>query len=521
MGLPVGLVYDPSDKIVLDPDLSVREAISHLFAVFARTGSARAVVQEFARDGLLFPVRIRKGGHKGELTWTPLSHWQVLRTLHNPRYAGAFAYGRRREARTPDGKKTFLTLPREQWTALFCDSHPGYLTWEQFEINQQLLAANAQAHGRERDHGPAREGPALLQGLAICGRCGRRMTVRYHVRRGVPIPDYQCMRASIDTGGPRCLTVPGGAVDAAIGQLLLDTVTPLALDVALSVQAELENRAEEADALRRRRVERAREHADLARRRYLAVDPNNRLVADSLEADWNGALRALREAEDDYDKAAAQAAEALSEQNKTRIRGLATDFPALWSDPATAARERKRMTRLIIEDVTLVKTEQIHAHVRFRGGTTTSLTLPIPPTAWQARQTHPDTVALLDRLLDDHTDAQTAEQLNAAGHRSGEGKPFTAAIVIDVRRKYRLPNHTQRLRDRGLLTLTEIAELLHVHPHTIKDWHHAGLLAGHQANDKNEQLYEPPNPGDPRLVKHLGSRLNRRVLSQPAPGGAV
>jgi DNA invertase Pin-like site-specific DNA recombinase len=521
MGLPVGLVYDPADRVVLDPDTGVRDTINHLFAVFARTGSARAVVAEFARDGLLFPVRIRKGAHKGELAWAPLSHWQVLRTLHNPRYAGAFAYGRRREARTAQGKKTLLELPREQWTALFPDAHPGYLSWEQFEINRQLLAANATAHGRERDRGPAREGPALLQGLAICGRCGRRMTVRYHVRRGVQIPDYQCMRASIDTGGPRCLVVPGGAVDAAIGRLLLDTVTPLALDVALSVQAELETRADEADALRRRHVERARERADLARRRYLSVDPNNRMVADSLEADWNDALRALREAEDDYNKAAAAAAETLNDQNKARIRTLATDFPALWTDPAIAPRERKRTTRLIIEDVTLAKTEQIHLHVRFRGGTTTSLTTPIPPVAWQARQTHPDTIALLDRLLDQHTDAQTAEQLNAAGHRSGEGNPFTAAIVIDIRRKYQLPNHAQRLRGRGLLTLAQIADRLHVHPNTIKNWHRAGFLVGHKANDKNEILYEPPAAADPRLVPHLGSRLNRRVLSQPAHGGAV
>ena len=379
MPLPVGLVYDPADRVVLDPDASVRDAISHLFTVFARTGSARAVVQDFARDGLLFPVRIRKGARKGELTWTSLGHWQVLRALHNPRYAGAFAYGRRREARTPDGKKTFLTVPREQWTALFTDAHPGYLTWEQFEANQQLLLANAAAHGQERDRGPAREGSALLQGLAICGRCGRRITVRYHVRRGIQIPDYECVRACIDTGGPRCLTVPGAAVDTAVGQLLLDTVTPLALDVALSVQTELETRADEADTLRRRHVERTRQHADLARRRYLAVDPNNRLVADSLEADWNDALRALRAAEDDYDTAAAKAAETLSEQNKARIRSLATDFPALWSDPATPPRERKRMTRLVIEDITLAKTDQIHLHVRFRGGTTTSLTVPIPP----------------------------------------------------------------------------------------------------------------------------------------------
>ena len=167
-----------------------------------------------------------------------------------------------------------------------------------------LLAANAQAHGTDRAAGPAREGPALLQGLAICGRCGRRMTVRYHQRRGAQVPDYQCIGECIQAAARRAAwSIPGAGVDAAIGQLLLDTVTPLALEVALTVQAELEARADEADQLRRSHVERARQRAELARRRYLAVDPDNRLVADTLEADWNDALRALQAAQDDYERA--------------------------------------------------------------------------------------------------------------------------------------------------------------------------------------------------------------------------
>lgn len=287
MALPVGLVTDPAGKVVLDPDTGVRHAISHLFATFARTGSARAVVQTYAAEGLQIPLRVRTGAHKGELAWSPLRHWRVLRTLHNPRYAGAFVYGRRREKKTPDGRKTFETVPRDQWIALIHDAHAGYITWEQFETNQSLLAANKAAYGTERAAGPAREGSALLQGLVVCGRCGRRMTVRYHQRRGVEVPDYQCMSKCIQEGAPRCQAVPGGAVDAAISQLLIDTVTPLALEVALTVQAELDTRAEEADRLRRSHVERARHRADLARHRYLAVDPGNRLVADSLEADWN------------------------------------------------------------------------------------------------------------------------------------------------------------------------------------------------------------------------------------------
>ena len=519
--LPVGLVSDPAGKVVLDPDQGVQQALRHLFQTFERTGSARAVVQAFERERLRFPVRVRSGERKGELVWMPLRHWRVLRTLHNPRYAGAFVYGRRRTRKTPDGKTTLQELPREQWTALIPDVHPGYISFDEFERNQRLLAGNAHAYSAERAAGPAREGPALLQGLVVCGRCGRRMTVRYHHRRGVEVPDYQCIGESIQGGGPRCQTVPGKGIDVAIGELLLETVTPLALEVALTVQAELEARADEADRLRRSHVERARTRAELARRRYLAVDPDNRLVADTLEADWNDALRALQAAQDEYERASAVARAALGEEQKQRIRTLAADFPALWTNPATPQRERKRIVRLLIEDVTLNKTDAIHAHIRLRGGQTRSITLPIPPPAWKARKTNPDTLALLDRLLDEHTDAEVAAELNAAGHRSGEGKRFTRRIVLGLRRDHNLPSHAERLRARSLPTLCEIAALLGVSMSTIKAWHRAGLLTSEKANDKNERLYHPPRPGDPRLVKQLGRPLSERKPVESTPGGAV
>ena len=521
MGLPVGLVYDPAGNVVLDPDTGVQHAIRHVFALFARTGSARATVQQFNADGLLFPVRVRTGARKGELAWMPLQHWRVLRTLHNPRYAGAFAYGRRRERLDANGKKTLDTVPREQWIALFPNAHPGYISWDTYETNQKLLLGNATAHGQDRGAGPAREGTALLQGLAICGRCGRRMTVRYHTRRGVAVPDYQCMNRCIQDGGRRCLNAPGGVVDEAVGQLLLDTLTPHTLEVALTVQAELDTRAAEADALRRGHVERARHRADLARRRYLAVDPDNRLVADSLEADWNDALRALQTAQDDYERASAAAQTALTDQVRDKIRSLATDFPTLWSNQNTPQRDRKRMVRLLVDDVTLHKTDRIHLHVRLRGGQTTSLAVAIPPKAWQVRQTHPDTLAALDRLLDTHTDAETAAALNATGHHSGEGKPFTGRIVLEARRSNSLPSHADRLRAKGLLTKTEIATKLGVHPSTIKSWTRTGILNSHKANDKNVRLYEPPTPGDPRLTTRQGSPLKKRVPTQPTPGGAL
>jgi DNA invertase Pin-like site-specific DNA recombinase/DNA-binding transcriptional regulator YiaG len=518
--LPVGLVYDPAGKVVLDPDAGVQHAVRHLFATFARTNSARATVQAFRDEGLLFPAQVRTGPHKGELTWMPLRHWRVLRTLHNPRYAGAFVYGRNRGRKTIDGKITVEKVPRDQWTALIHDAHVGYITWEQFELNQKLLAANAAAHARDGAAGPAREGPALLQGLAVCGRCGRRMSVGYHRRGDVEVPTYRCMGQAIQTGSPPCHTVPGATIDPAISQLLLDTVTPVALEVALTVQAELEARADEADALRRTHVERERHHAEMARRRYLAVDPDNRLVADSLEADWNDALRRLNDAETNYQNASAAARASLTGESKARIRALASDFPRLWSDPATPARERKRVARLLIEDVTIVKTDKIHLHIRFRGGQTTSLVVPVPLASYQARQTKAETLAALDRLLDTHTDAQAAEALNRDNHRSGTGQAFTPSIVLHLRRCNGLPSHLDRLRARGLLTIPELAERLGVHVSTIKAWHRAGLLASHQANEKI-WLFEPPAPGDARLVKRMGSRIDKRALTHASPGGAV
>ena len=519
-GLPVGLAYDVAGHVVLDPDAGVQQALRHLFAVFGRTGSARAVVAAFAAEKLPFPVRISTGPRKGELAWMPLTHWRVLRTLHNPRYAGAFVYGRRRGTTSANGKNSLQPLPRDQWTALIPGAHPGYITWETYEANQQILLGNAAARGDDRAAGPAREGTALLQGLAICGRCGRRMTVRYHARGGTEVPDYQCMRECIDNAGPRCQAIPGAPADAAIGQLLLEALTPLTLEVALTVQAEIEARAAEADAMRRGHVERARYRADLARCRYLAVDPGNRLVATTLEADWNDALRALQAAQDDYDNATTATA-ALTGTDKARIRALAADFPALWSDPATPQRERKRMARLLLDDVTMTKTDRIHLDVRFRGGQTTSLDIPIPLPSWQLRQTRPEVLAALDRLLEDHTDAQAAAALNAAGHRSGEGKPFTGRIVLELRRSHQLPSHADRLRARGLLTLAETADRLGVHVSTIKAWRRAGLLTAHQANDKNIPLFDPPDPADPRLAKRQGSKIARRVHTATTPGGAV
>src|SRR5258708_10750953 len=246
-GLPIGYLYDLADRPVKDPDTQIRGAVDRLFALFAQTGSARAVVIAFARDKLLFPARIRKGPHKGELVWEPLRHWRVLSLLHNPCYAGAFCYGRRRTTHTVDGKTGFELLPRDQWNTLIEDHHPGYISFQQWEANLTRLAGNAQSRGEEREAGPPREGPALLQGLVICARCGRRMTVGYRQYRGQLFPDYRCMSAAIQDGARVCQRIPGAKLDQAVATLLLGQLTPLAVEAALAVTDQITAHEQEAD----------------------------------------------------------------------------------------------------------------------------------------------------------------------------------------------------------------------------------------------------------------------------------
>jgi hypothetical protein len=417
----------------------------------------------------------------------------------------------------PAGSCRAPCCPGEEWISFLPGAHPGYLTLDQYDANRARLASNAAAHGRDRAAGPPREGPALLQGIIICGTCGQRMTVRYHQRRSRELPTYVCQRDGISRGRRICQAVPGAGLDKRIGQLLLDTLTPLAIEAALTVTAELEHRAAEADALRAAHVERARYHADLARRRYLAVDPANRLVADTLEADWNTALRALTQAQDTCEQARKHDTGQLTGAQQARIRQLATDLPAIWNDPATPARERKRIARLLLTDVTVTRTrDTITAHIRLPGGQHQTLTTPVPPTAAQMRKTPAGAVAAIDELLDAHTHAEIAGILNDRGLTSGEGRPFHRLTVRNIRDDYGLRSREQRLRDAGLLTLAETAALLGVSTGTVKTWHHAGLITGHPYNDKGQCLYPPPGPNPPARTQ--GRKLSkRRPASLPAP----
>jgi DNA invertase Pin-like site-specific DNA recombinase len=499
LALPVGLVYDGAGHVVLDPDTGVRAAVAMVFDTFAATGSACAVVKAFRVQDVTFPGRHHTGPYQGQLYWKPLTHTQTLKVLHNPRYAGAYCYGRSRHTSDLDGRHHRAAKPVQDWTVLIPGAHPGYISWAQYETNLATLTANAAAHDPDRAAratGPAREGPALLQGLAVCGRCGRRMTIRYHTLSDrTVVPDYVCQYQGIKTATPVCQFVTGTAVDAAVTAFVLATVTPLALEVALSVSDELIEQADRADAIRATGVQRAQHAADAARRRYLAVDATNRLVADSLEADWNTALRDLASAQDDYTKAKTDPAGLLSDAQRARVRALAGDFPKLWNDPATPMRERKRLIRLLVTDVTLTRHDPIvTVQLRLPGGQDHTLTIDIPPQRWHQHPTPAATLSVLDDLLESSTTGQTAAALTARGLTDGAGRPFTPDRVRYHCYHYTIPTRVQRLRTNGLLSLAETATAFGVHPATIRRWRELGLITAEQSSDDPAYMFHPDQP---------------------------
>lgn len=504
--MPIGFVHDPTGRVRLDPDLRIQDSVRQLLRTFERTGSASATVKAFREQGLKFPRHAIHGPRHGEILWSELTHSRTLFVLHNPTYAGAFTFGRTRQRKRPDGSTINKHLPQSEWTTLIRDAHEGYLSWEQYEQNLQRLRDNAKSYGQERERGAPREGPALLQGLAICAICSARMTVRYHQWGNQTRPTYVCQHMGIETGRPICQSIHGVGLDQAVGKLLVEMVTPMTLELALQVQKEIESRSAEHDAMRRQEVERARYECDLARRRYMQVDPDNRLVADSLEAEWNEKLRAHEQANERYQRQRDVEAAGLTDKQRASIMALAKDFPRLWNDPRTPDRERKRMARLLITDVTVLKGAEITAQIRFNGGTTHTLHVELPKRSWQLHQTPAAVVELVDQLLEVHNDAETARRLNALGMRSGWGHEFNQSIVRRIREQHHLQSQYERLRARGLLTKQEIAERLDVQPDTIKTWRRAGLLRAHRFTGRRECLFEIPDATSPVKHRHQGKK---------------
>ena len=503
--LPTGFAYDEAGNVVLDPDAQIRQTIAYFFETFLRVGSACQTVKVFRKEGLCFPSR-RLGG---TTVFQPLTASSAMRVLNNPRYAGVYVYGRRRYRRAADGtKKIQRKHEYSEWLACIPNAHPGYISWEQHQQNLKLLATNGRGYELARVS-PPREGVALLQGRAVCGRCGRHFRVRYVSRRGKREAWYVCDRANATLGWPNCQSIAGQAVDEAIGALVAERMTPAAVELALEIRREIEARHEEADQLRRRAIERAQIEADLAQRRFMLVDPSNRLVADTLEAEWNDKLRALAQAREERERGRQQDQLVVDDTIRQRLVVMTTDFKKLWNDPCTANRERKRLLAYIIEDATLIKLPRegiTNIHVRFKGGKTETLTTLNPKSSAQQIKTPTTIVELVNKLLDDHIYSEIADILNQQGLRpGGSARPgrsstrFTALRVAYLVHRYALRSRYERLRDRSMLTAAEAAARLCIHEATVIRWAEYGLITRHAYN-AHAYLYEMPDSNQP--AKH-------------------
>lgn len=516
--LPTGLVYNEAGEVILHPDSQVRETIAYFFETFSRVGSACQTVKVFRKDGVLCPSRIYSFGETG-IVYRQLTASAAIRMLYNPRYAGAYAYGRRKYHKTVKGVKVSPIQDSNDWTACIPNSHPGYITWEQYQENLSILKSNGRGYETARKS-PPREGPALLQGRALCGKCGRYFRVRYATRRGRNEAWYVCDRASGSNGESNCQSIAAAPIDDVIGNLVVETVKPTAIEQAVEIRKEIEARQEEANGLRRQAVDRAQYEAELAQRRFMKVDPDNRLVADTLEAEWNDKLRALAEVRREYEGYLKNQQELIDDKTQKRLMALTVDFKQIWNDPETSSRERKRMLACIIEDVTLVRisTDGItRCHIRFKGGRTETLIIENPKSSAEQIKTPPEIVELVDRLLDDYTCVDIAEKLNDDGFRPGfsarKGRAndtFTAKKVNYLVHNYNLRMRYERLRDKGYLNAKEMAERLNIHQHIVARWAKAGILKRHAYNG-HYFLYEPPDENTPQKKCSRWNTLEDRV----------
>lgn len=438
--LPVGYIHDSDGKTIMDPDEEVQHAVSTLFRVFRSSGSAYGVVRYFAENNILFPKRAYGGAWDGTITWGTLTHSRVLTVIHNPAYAGAYVYGRYRDNKTINADGHFdhhpVRLPdKEDWKVFLPGHHQAYISWDDFEENQKQLDSNRTNSER---CGPAREGAALLTGVLLCGKCGRRMTVRYTGTGGIR-PLYECVGRWEHGNKATCSSVPADALDRAVSEKILSIMKPSELELSLKVMHSICDANRMSDKQWLLAIERAQYEADRAERQFMLADPENRLVVRSLEANWNQRLKELEKAKQDYAVYSSKKAWIPSKEDEQDILDLARRIPEVWNAPSSTPKEKKRIIRILIEDITVLSEKRcsdFSIGIRFRSGKLEQLSLKKPlPCADRKRHTD-DTISRIRDLASSMDDYEIANHLNQDGLTTPEGKSFTYAGVRWIRYKY-------------------------------------------------------------------------------------
>ena len=510
-GIPVGFVYDDADRVMLDPNEAVIEAIATVFRRFGEVGSARQVMLSLRGDGVLLPRR--PTGAK-RIEWAPATYPAVHDFLTNPAYAGAFVFGRTRTDKRVDASGQLVTrtrlLPRDEWEVVICDHHAGFVSWERFEQIQDQLRANWRPP-RGEGGGAVREGAALLQGLIRCGQCGRMMQTAYSGAKG-NCPRYACARAAQLYGNERhCQSLGGRRLE----QRVLDEVFAVLAPAALAATAKALNDAEQAHRQRlavfELAVERARFEADRARRQFDAVEPENRLVARTLERGFETALAGQRQAEADLLTQRSRRPTRLTTDEVAWLTRAGADVRAVFNAASTTFRDRKQLLRAIISEIVVtVRTTDRQADVTivWEGGATSRFVLELNKTGSHFRITDEDTVTLVRRLAAHYDDTTIAIILAKQQRRTATGLAFTRTRVCSLRNSHQIPvfaaDPVTPTRDDGeVVTIYQAERLLGVDKGTIYRWLKTGFITGEQLT--------PGGPWHLRLTNELRQRVRPEV----------
>lgn len=528
--LPVGYRRLQDGQVTLDPDEQVRRTLELLFDQFAILRSARAVQRYFDQHQLKMPRLVQHGSGAGQLYWVRPTYQMIQQVLTNPAYAGAFVYGRRkREAQPGDPPLSKdRRRPLEEWDIVVPNTYPAYLSYEQYLANRQYLRDNLYNFEKKR-RGAAREGVALLQGILLCGRCGRRMTVSH----GRDYHAYQCRRAQMYYAERQCQGFGTHYLDEAVSEIFLEAMQPAGLETTLAAFAQLEQERQTLDEHWQLRRERARYEVERAQRQYDAVDPSYRLVARELEKRWDAALQAQEQLEQEYTIVQRTELLPLNEKDQELVRRLAADLPALWQAETTTAVDRKRLLRLVLTEVTLTTNSaerSAEMTILWCGGAITQHHVQCPPIGWHMR-TEVSVVERIGRLAQHCPDHRIAEQLNAEGILTRTGKRWTDARVYSMRKQYRIttacPVNTKQTVARAdhLMPVKTAAQLLAISPSLVQLWVQHGVLAYDQRRPASKLWVQVTAKDITRLngsTRERGLLTRNTVTKQHGiPGAAV
>jgi DNA invertase Pin-like site-specific DNA recombinase len=512
-GLPVGFVWGEQDgEVLFHPDEAVTGAIRTVFERFAEFGSARRVWLWFRSEGLLFPLQPAPSGQPGPIRWVTPTYTALHHILTNPVYAGAYAYGKSRSERYVDEhgavKKRMRHLPIDQWAVLIPEHHAGFIDWATFQANQARLDSNTRPQPHQSG-GAVREGSALLQGMATCGHCGRRLHTHYRGRNSTP--GYHCAGKDLVNGrGVYCLNIGGLAIEQAVANALLEAVTPAAVEAMRLTVEQLQTNHDAALSHWRLEVERTRYEAERAERRYRTVEPENRLVARGLETEWESRLRDLAGAEAELRRREQQRPSTLDPEQLKRIQMLGSDIRQVWTATSTTDRDRKELLRTLLEEVVLnLKRAEGHAHLtlRWRGGAITILDVAVPRFRPMGPRTDEDTISLLHRLAALYPDEVIAGILNRQGRKTATGERFTANQVGSLRRYRNIPRFQPPAEPPSgePVSIRQAAQILGMNTSSIHRWLADGFIAGEQVT-----------PGAPWQIR-ITDELRARIVQQAPP----